>query len=410
MYSIPTTIASLFVVIIGLLSFFNPNWEPIFSIILIWLISIFYFIYYLFDTGEIWTIAGGIIFTVVLISLCSTIPVIGWFAIIGFFIYNISKSLDNIKNLLPDACWSAFIFFLLFAVDIFEIKNGSIYKLAIMLAFVITINLLSYKISEENLTPKSAFMRFAIVFLSIPLICLSLMAIFSSLRNLLNFHLSPQVIQTRTPQQVSGYIKQDGTIVDSYTRNVTQTTTQTALDISAGSGSVSANIVKNVSNINDNITNNTEENKATDENYIISPSNNINIPETNPEYSFYRYDNLNNNKINNFIEKCEMLDNFYVVKKEDIIVYFDETVFGKGDTGIVITHDMLVCTITSFVQPFYIYLKDIEYLEYSKVVNFAIYIHLKGVKLEIILTQSNKGAKQLYDVLEQYVELYHKNT
>lgn len=121
---------------------------------------------------------------------------------------------------------------------------------------------------------------------------------------------------------------------------------------------------------------------------------------SNSESKFYSMSDLPLPKINNFIEKSG-----YGGNKNSIIFYFDDTVFGKGDGGVVIDVNNVVVKLT-FEETIVVPLDDINGVEISGFLNKKITLIMKnGTKKNISLTQSNKGAKILYNAIVQLVDL-----
>jgi hypothetical protein len=112
------------------------------------------------------------------------------------------------------------------------------------------------------------------------------------------------------------------------------------------------------------------------------------------EKNFYVAPNLPEKKIGNFVSKFK-----YSINPREILVFFDETLFGRGDNGVVITETHVNIGL-SFGDVHQINLKDIHSVSIAGMLNKKITLELKtGKPLTFELTQSNKGAEWIHDVL-----------
>ncbi|ASK33651.1 hypothetical protein CEK62_04220 [Alcanivorax sp. N3-2A] len=113
-----------------------------------------------------------------------------------------------------------------------------------------------------------------------------------------------------------------------------------------------------------------------------------------PGVNFYVAPDLPEKKLSNYIKKS-----CYDVKLSDIIFYFDETLFGKGDRGVVVAANYIVGNIP-FDGEFQLLMADVFNSRVSGLMNKNITLSLKdGEELKFSLTQSNKGA----DLLNQAI-------
>ncbi|MEG0342313.1 MAG: hypothetical protein RR633_09015 [Acinetobacter sp.] len=395
-FSTAVTVCTWFLIGIGYCNFFVHDWEPVFSILALFFISLIYFVYFFFKTGQAWQILSGFLITFIIMALCMAVPVIGWIALLLFVLYNISKALDSIKNLLPNAIYAMILYFLLFTAESHVIDTD----LAMML-YISVVFIFSYNLNKEKLPAEMVYLRYSILFLSIPLIILSIMAIFSALRNLFNVSVFSQDIKVQSPQQVSGYTKTSGVDVAAYTRNVTQTMTQTTTNVTAGSGAMTSSLVKNFAETTDNLSN--QDNYSTKQIQRSKPETKLfNLPETNNDHHFYRHDDLNKKKVLNFISKVKTMNDMPSLSLEHIVCYFDETIFGKGDNGVVLTNEAVYCLNTFGDENFYIKLSDILDLNISGSLNKKLTFETNSRKFEVTLTQSNKGVENLYQSINLY--------
>ena len=115
-FSPAVTICTWLLIGVGYCNFFVKDWEVLFSVLILSLASLIYFVYFFFKTGQAGQILTGIIITFLIMGLCAAVPIVGWIALILFVLYNISKSFENIKNLLPNAINALVIYFILFSV------------------------------------------------------------------------------------------------------------------------------------------------------------------------------------------------------------------------------------------------------------------------------------------------------
>ncbi|WP_243846780.1 hypothetical protein [Morganella morganii] len=125
--------------------------------------------------------------------------------------------------------------------------------------------------------------------------------------------------------------------------------------------------------------------------------------ETNKDHHFYRYDGLNDKKIGNFIQAVAGAGTLPPLKKEDVLVYFDETLMGKGDRGVVLTDEAIYCLPGMFEdeEKFFTRFSNIGKVTFSGALNKQITLWLKeGKKQKITLTQSNAGAKKVFEMIK----------
>lgn len=123
---------------------------------------------------------------------------------------------------------------------------------------------------------------------------------------------------------------------------------------------------------------------------------------TNKEKSFFVTPDFVDIKINSFIDAAKKHFKFNL-NADDILVYFDNTLFGLGSEGVAITTSHLIVTVDKLgVFP----LSKIENISISGVMNKTIsfYYIPERVTLNFTLTQSNEGAKDLLNILSIYVK------
>lgn len=122
--------------------------------------------------------------------------------------------------------------------------------------------------------------------------------------------------------------------------------------------------------------------------------------ETNSNNKFYVAPDLPSKKINKFLGKGN-----FELNENDLIFYFDDTVFGSGDDGVAVDLQCIYVQLP-FCATCSIDLLGIDDISISGLVNKTIAITKEnGDKINIKLTQSNSGAKSLFDAIKQLVEL-----
>lgn len=396
--------------ILGGLNFFYVDWYVLFTYSVLIIFSFFYFVYYIFSSGEYQKILGSMLLAVIVMGL-ALIPIIGWIILILFILYNITKAIDGIKNLFPEACYSLVFYFLLGSKELFDLNlGGSI--VAFVLYLTITIIYFN-RLSKFGLDTKTTMFRISIMLLSIPLLIMLVISIMSALRNIFSVSVSSRNVTIKTPQYVSGYTRSSGVDVSEYTRYVSTNVTQNVMNLSAGSGAVSSAMVKSFSeslNKQDELDSEGKAIKTISGNYSLTGVWDGNpfsedflknrIPPTNKNHSFYRFDQLDNKKINNFIAIVKTIDSCPKILMQEVIAYYDETLFGKGDNGIVVTANFLIVYISLSDAKFCIPLKEINNLTIGGMLNKKIkFSDVHDREYEIELTQSNEGAKKIFNVI-----------
>lgn len=353
-----------------------------------------FFIYYLISEGHIGEIIGGIFLSFILIAIAAKIPVLGWILLFCWILYNIYMALSSIRKLLPDALLSIILYTSLIIPVIHHFHNhgknnmmlsvicGIIYLLAAVGCYVL--------VDDRSDRPKHSIFIFSVILLSVPIIVLLLVSIISSLRAVFQTNLVATKI--KVPQSVSDYTTARGTNVASYTRNITQTI-MTAETV-PGMGAVNVSLTGTLGKLSSSTDNLQTKEQLKDKDLYI----------TNKEHNFYRYDELNDKKINNYTQAVASNNTLPPLQKEDIAFYFDETLLGNGDKGVVITDDAIYCLLGWFDDDFYTRFSDIKKIALSGILNKKITLYLKdGDQKTIILTQSNPGAEKLYKIINIYI-------
>ncbi len=204
-FSPAVTICTWLLIGVGYCNFFVKDWEVLFSVLILSLASLIYFVYFFFKTGQAGQILTGIIITFLIMGLCAAVPIVGWIALILFVLYNISKSFENIKNLLPNAINALVIYFILFSVEIdfFDAELA-------MALYMVSVGIFAYGIEKNKFSSEVVYLRYSILFLSIPLIILSVLSIFSALRNLFNINLLNKKFKDKPQQKAGGKTRVKG--------------------------------------------------------------------------------------------------------------------------------------------------------------------------------------------------------
>ena len=106
---------------------------------------------------------------------------------------------------------------------------------------------------------------------------------------------------------------------------------------------------------------------------------------------------LNIEKTNNFISKTNKKYKTELCL-DDIYAYYDDTVFGSGDKGVCVTSSHIVVLVYDIgIVP----IEQIEDIKISGALNKKITLILRDKqKLSFVLTQSNKGAETLVDIIQ----------
>ncbi|QWT40923.1 hypothetical protein [Dickeya dadantii] len=356
--------------------------------------ALLFFIYYLASEGHLADILGGIVLSVILMAIAAAIPVIGWLILICWILYNIARAFESIQNLLPDALLSAALYASLLIPVIYQLdhydNSNTWLTIGCGIVYFFAAVGCSARISDRSDTPKHSLFLFSVMLLSVPMIVLLFASIVASLRAA--FQTSLVKTTVKLPQSVSGYTTARGTVVADYTRNVTQTVVTSS--IIPGGGAVGASLTGSLAKLS----------TSDDE----QPVNLLNHEKeqryaTHKDHHFYRYDGLNDKKIGNFIQAVAAAGKLPPLKKEDVLVYFDETLIGKGDRGVVLTDEAIYCLPGMFEdeEKFFTRFSNIEKVTFSGALNKQITLWLKdGKKQKITLTQSNAGAKKVFEMIE----------
>lgn len=356
--------------------------------------ALLFFIYYLVSEGHLAGILGGIVVSVVLMVIAGAIPVIGWIVLVCWILYNIARAFESIQNLLPDALLSVALYASLLIPAIYHFNgygnSNILLTIGCGIVYFFAAVGCTVRIRDRSDTSKHSLFLFSVMLLSVPMIVLLLASIVASLRAA--FQTSLVKTTVKLPQSVSGYTTARGTVVSGYTRNVTQTVVTST--IIPGGGAVGASLTGSLAKLS----------TTADE----QPVNLLNHEKeqryaTHKDHHFYRYDGLDDKKIDNFIQAVAAAGKLPPLKKEDVLVYFDETLIGKGDRGVVLTDEAIYCLPGMFEdeEKLFTRFSNIEKVTFSGALNKQITLWLKdGNKQKITLTQSNAGAKKVFEMIE----------
>ena len=125
---------------------------------------------------------------------------------------------------------------------------------------------------------------------------------------------------------------------------------------------------------------------------------------TNKALHFYRDDEMDTLKLGKFLTSLNASIKMPRLRAEDVLFYFDDTVFGSGARGVVITRSEMICDLGKAYKCFRLELSDIKALSISGSLNKTIKILTHhSAQHNFTLTQSNKGAEKLFYVLNTLI-------
>lgn len=398
------------------------HWSVAYTLILSVAAALLYFVYYLVSTGAHLNMIRGLIFSVIVLSICAVTPV-GWIIIIGFILYNISKSVDGIKSLLPEAIYSVILLGSLYGMSK-DSHLGDGIQIAAIAIYAITALNYCRKISKLGLDTKDALFRLASMWLSIPLLLLLLASIFSSIRNMFNFSTLTTSNVVKTPQQVSAHTRViAGQAVDvaEYTRHVSSTVTQVQTQILPGSGAISAQLGRDMlestdsgtphssaSNVGSNsepgqpVPNRNHQTATGQDTHPFNPGTLATLKNDN----FHVYPDIDPQKINNLMDFARNQGLAIHFDASDVRYLYDNTVFGKSDRGALISSHYLIVALGKLGDNFQLELASIAALEISGLLNKTIHIQTHDNQhYRIEFSQSNKGAQCFFEALRHCIDL-----
>ena len=137
---------------------------------------------------------------------------------------------------------------------------------------------------------------------------------------------------------------------------------------------------------------------------------------TDKDESFFRSDDFNDKKVQKFIAEFlvkNKKDNVYLNEAEMYlfgdeytpIAYYDETLFGSGEYGVLVTKNWLFVNV-QFEKTISLRVNYISECLISGTLNKKITLKdLNGNSYSFVLTQSNKGAEKIYTVIKNLINL-----
>ncbi len=363
--------------------------------------AVLFFIYFLASEGYLPGILTGIITSVVLMAVAALIPVIGWLVLMAWIFYNIAKALESIKSLFPEAMISIALAASLLIPALYDLNTYGEQNLPLKIicgiVYFAAAIICCARINARSSDTKHGLFLFSMMLLSVPMILLLLVSIVSALRTAFRMCMVQTTSIVKAPQQVSGYVRDNGTVVKGYERmiDVKVTSPTTLIPPNVSVGAVNASLAADLSAANTLASRGNSSSALSDsrDKYI-----------SNADQHFYRYDNLDDKKVGNFIRAVNEAGTFPALRKDDIIIYFDETVMGKGDRGVVLTDDAIYCLPGMFERNLHVLFADIADVSMKGSLNKHITLQLhSGEKRSIALTQSNKGAEKVFELIQRAI-------
>lgn len=385
--------------LIGAPSFIAPEFSFI-TLPIIMFSSAAYFIYFLISEGHASEIVWGILKGFLIIIIASIIPFIGPIILIGWIIYNIAKAVDSIKSLFPEAVFSIILYACLAypLIDFLATRHEVNYIPRIIAGLIYIVVAFNYnnRLKKQASSTKDQLFKLSLMWISAPLIAILIITIVSAVRSAFRTVISTTTSPIRVTQNVSGYVRGD-TIVSNYTREVSRTITTTTTSILPGAGAMTASVAGNLTPKQQNTTSP----ELPEVTYMSLAK--VTEFETNKDQHFYHHSDLDNKKITHFFQKAMNVLGEPLFNKNDIRYYFDETVFGKGDHGVVLTEDGVYCVLSKLYDSFYLPYDDIENVIVKGKISKEIVITDKNNEIyTITLTQSNKGAEKIAQLIREF--------
>lgn len=362
---------------------------------ILFLFSACYFIYYLLHTGQHKNIISGIVTSIIITVVAMMIPVVGWFALALWILYNIVKSLETIKKLFPQALFSAILLALLVTPGMncfIAYSPSSELRLICFAAYSLLCVIYCLRLNKFQLDTQAALFKFSMMWLSAPMIFLLVVSIVASLRTAFRTQTSFKMMTSKVPQKVSPHLR-SGSFVKGYTRSVTRITPIPSTNYIPSTGAITASAARSLSDTT-----------SSSEGLSRDPWNMHDLTATDKALNFYRNDNFDAEKLGNFLKSLNAAEKHAQLELQDILFYFDDTVFGKGDRGVAITRDAIICHLGKIYDNFVVELNNIKAVSISGSLNKTIKIAaLDGKRYTFTLTQSNKGAEKFFYVLNTLI-------
>lgn len=404
-FSMPVSICYTLLLILGGLTYFHTEWSPWYTVLSLLGLSLIYFIYTLFDNG-IDNLIKGLILPLIFISICLSIPILGWI-VLAFYIYrNIKKALKTLQMTIPDVAISIIYLILIF----FPSYHGNTeYNNHIAIIYGLTVTIYCSYVNNLNTNSKNIYLRFTILFLSIPLFIIMMISIFSAIKSILNIGFAVSTSPGMVSQNVSGYTRLDGTIVSDYTRQVAGTITTVSVNTGIATAAITSAVVakvsesidtktiqkenKNIDHLKDSFK--TARQSSTDS--IANTDDLLREIEQNfsndAESSFYLGSEIPEKKLKNFINSVEKKFDKTLLPSE-ILFYYDETLLGSGKNGLAITQNEIIIILV-LEETKTIPLKTIKNISINGKLNRKITIETDLSTIKFELTQGNKGAEEI---------------
>lgn len=384
--------------LIGAPSFIVPELSFL-TLPIIMFSSMAYFLYFLISEGHASEIVWGILKGFLIIIVASIIPIIGPIILIGWIIYNIAKAVDSIRSLFPEAVFSIILYACLAypLIDrLVSYDDNYIPRIVAGLIYVVVAFNYNNRLKKQASSTKDKLFKLSLMWISAPLIAILIITIVSAVRSAFRTIISTTTSPIRVTQNVSGYVRGD-TVVSNYTREVTRTITTTTTSVLPGTGAMAASVAGNLTPKQQK----TASQERPEPTYL-SLAKVTEFP-TNKDHHFYHHSDLDDKKIDNFTQKARTVLGEPLFNKGDIRYYFDETVFGKGDHGVVLTEEGIYCVLSKLYDSFYLGYDDIENAILKGKLSKEIVITDKDNEIyTITLTQSNKGAEKIAQLIREF--------
>lgn len=122
---------------------------------------------------------------------------------------------------------------------------------------------------------------------------------------------------------------------------------------------------------------------------------------TDPDKKFYVAPEIPSKKIAKFIDKYR-----YPLSSDEVLFYFDETVFGSGDTGAALSHRGIHINL-SFGEAHDLPWTEIKGASIGGLLNKKITIKRSSPNKDVgfVLTQSNKGTEALFEAIQRILSV-----
>ncbi|CAG9423758.1 hypothetical protein NVI2019_PEGOAJLN_02281 [Providencia alcalifaciens] len=368
--------------------------------------SFCFFIHYLYSEGHFSEILSGIVIGIIITAVAMIIPIVGPIILVLWIIYNIAKAVGSIKGLVPDAIISILLVASLLIPFILDV-NRSPYRhdndlperIACAATYIIISAVYYFRMKNYPMTTKDYLFRFSILWISGPLIMLLIMMIAMSIKAAFRITVNTTLTPTTVTQNVSAHMRGE-TLVSAYTREVTRNIATTTTHVLPGAGAVAASVLGQVAPKIDQSESEliAEALPIKDHEFLLD-----NTYQTNTDHNFYRYDDFDDKKINNFVQCANAKFPNQHINKNDILFYYNETLFGSGDHGVILTSEYVCCSLGRLYESFIINYADIKHVSIKGSFNKTITILSQQKKMhKIELTQSNKGAIKLYELIREF--------